>query len=273
MLCRLTITLPYDVGEPDVEMSYEDVGETSSAFDNTVKALYSDARKRAGVAAGIGAYLYTAMPEIVLPLNSSDIRMLPGGDAVVSVACQARLRREYQAHVLRSEVIGTFGQVFAHGEPDGGIGVSDDDSAAEKGTEAQEALPATQTEAGTVGRLGPEPPSAPVALVGEQSSGQRQAPASRAVTTLSDEQQQRICELAEAHGLTRGDVANVVRTVSGHPAADSETAAREFDGGLLATTPAHHMPRIVDAIVHAGGDRQLALAGTNGHVPIDYRDL
>ncbi len=34
-----------------------------------LKALYSDARKRAGVAAGIGAYLYTALEPVILPIG------------------------------------------------------------------------------------------------------------------------------------------------------------------------------------------------------------
>ena len=37
-----------------------------------LKALYSDARKRAGVAAGIGAYLYTALAPVVLPIGPGD---------------------------------------------------------------------------------------------------------------------------------------------------------------------------------------------------------
>jgi Zn-finger in ubiquitin-hydrolases and other protein len=37
-----------------------------------LKALYSDARKRAAVAAGIGAYLYTALEPVVLPIGSND---------------------------------------------------------------------------------------------------------------------------------------------------------------------------------------------------------
>jgi hypothetical protein len=34
-----------------------------------VKALYSDARRRAAVAAGIGAYLYTSLEAVVLPIG------------------------------------------------------------------------------------------------------------------------------------------------------------------------------------------------------------
>ena len=34
-----------------------------------LKALHSEARKRAAVAAGIGAYLYTALEPVVLPIG------------------------------------------------------------------------------------------------------------------------------------------------------------------------------------------------------------
>jgi uncharacterized RmlC-like cupin family protein len=37
-----------------------------------LKALYSDARKRAAVAAGICAYLYTALEPVVLPIGPKD---------------------------------------------------------------------------------------------------------------------------------------------------------------------------------------------------------
>ena len=45
---------------------YEDVGEIDQGSLAGVKALYSDARKRAAVAAGIGAYLYTSLEAVVL---------------------------------------------------------------------------------------------------------------------------------------------------------------------------------------------------------------
>ena len=37
-----------------------------------LKALYSDGRERAAVAAGIGAYLYTALEPVVLPIGPDD---------------------------------------------------------------------------------------------------------------------------------------------------------------------------------------------------------
>ena len=62
-----------------------------------LKALYSDARKRAGVAAGIGAYLYTALAPVVLPIGPNprqvqairrqgkgDLLVLSAGDRAVA---------------------------------------------------------------------------------------------------------------------------------------------------------------------------------------------
>ena len=64
-----TSRCPSEHGGPDVEAVYEDVGELDAGSLAGLKALYSDARKRAGVAAGIGAYLYTALAAVVLPIG------------------------------------------------------------------------------------------------------------------------------------------------------------------------------------------------------------
>src|SRR5437660_3023733 len=72
MACRLILTLPITEGGPNVEAVYEDVGEMDGASRAGLKALYSDARKRAAVAAGIGAYLYTALEPVVLPIGPGD---------------------------------------------------------------------------------------------------------------------------------------------------------------------------------------------------------
>ena len=53
LACRLIVTLPVEVGGPDVEAVYEDLGELDLGSFAGLKALYSDARKRAAVAAGI----------------------------------------------------------------------------------------------------------------------------------------------------------------------------------------------------------------------------
>ena len=77
LACRLTITLPAEPGGPDVDAVYEDVGEMDAGSFAGLKALYSDARKRAGVAAGIGAYLYTALAPVVLPIGPGDRQVQP----------------------------------------------------------------------------------------------------------------------------------------------------------------------------------------------------
>src|SRR4051794_37584022 len=69
LACRLHITLPEQLNGPDVEAVYEDIGELDAGSLAGLKALYSDARKRAGVAAGIGAYLYTALAAVALPIG------------------------------------------------------------------------------------------------------------------------------------------------------------------------------------------------------------
>ena len=57
MACRLIVTLPITEDGPDVEAVYEDVGEMDGASRAGLKALYSDARKRAAVAVGTCAHL------------------------------------------------------------------------------------------------------------------------------------------------------------------------------------------------------------------------
>ena len=97
LACRLIVTLPVEEGGPDVDAVYEDLGEMDSGSLAGVKALYSDARKRAAVAAGIGAYLYTSLEAVVLPIGpharqvqcirrqgKSDLLVLSAGDRAVA---------------------------------------------------------------------------------------------------------------------------------------------------------------------------------------------
>ena len=72
MIYWLLIALPIQDAAPDIEAVYEDVGEMDGASRAGLKALYSDARKRAAVAAEIGAYLYTALESVVLPIGPKD---------------------------------------------------------------------------------------------------------------------------------------------------------------------------------------------------------
>jgi hypothetical protein len=76
LACRLIITLPVVEGAPDIEAVYEDIGDMDAGSFAGLKALYSDARKRASVAAGIGAYLYTALESVVLPIGPGDRQVL-----------------------------------------------------------------------------------------------------------------------------------------------------------------------------------------------------
>jgi hypothetical protein len=128
MACRLTITLPITEGGPELEAAYEDVGEMDSGSRAGLKALYSDARKRAGVAAGIGAYLYTALEPVVLPIGSGErqvqvIRRPGKADTLaLSEATEQWLRRGYQQRMGTDAVRRDLGEVLSHGEPVNGMG-------------------------------------------------------------------------------------------------------------------------------------------------------
>src|SRR3954454_20383417 len=128
LTCRLHVTLPQVLNGPDVEAVYEDIGECDAGSLAGLKALYSDARKRAGVAAGIGAYLYTALAAVVLPIGPADrqvqcIRRSGKSDLLVlSAATDAWLRNGYRARMSTDTVLRELGSILAHGEPDDGIG-------------------------------------------------------------------------------------------------------------------------------------------------------
>src|SRR5437763_4991093 len=142
MACRLIITLPIAEGEPDVEAVYEDVGEMDGGSRAGLKALYSDARKRAAVAAGIGAYLYTALEPVVLPIGTGDrqvqvVRRSGKADVLVlSPATEQWLRHGYQQRMSTEAVRRDLGEILAHGEPERGMGQGE---AAEQAPEQSEA--------------------------------------------------------------------------------------------------------------------------------------
>ncbi|MFZ0377880.1 MAG: hypothetical protein WCD11_21190 [Solirubrobacteraceae bacterium] len=130
MTCRLIITLPINHRGHDVEAVYEDVGELQVGSRAGLKALYSDARKRAGVAAGIGAYLYTSLQPVVLPIGPEgrhvQVVTRPGGeDLVLSPATEAWLRERYALQMSTDEVCRDLGEILSHGEPRCGIGQGD----------------------------------------------------------------------------------------------------------------------------------------------------
>ena len=128
MACRLVVTLPISPDGPDVEAVYEDVGEMDAGSRAGLKALYSDARKRAGVAAGIGAYLYTALAPVVLPIGPNDrqvqlIRRTGKPDTLtLSPATAQWLRHGYEQRIGTEAVRRDLGEILAHGEPERGMG-------------------------------------------------------------------------------------------------------------------------------------------------------
>jgi hypothetical protein len=150
LACRLTVTLPAEEAGPDVEAVYEDLGEVDQGSLAGVKALYSDARKRAAVAAGIGAYLYTSLEAVVLPIGSSTrqvqaIRRQGKSDLLVlSPETEQWLRHGYQTRMSTDAVRRDLGEILAHGEPENGIGQGEvADQAAQPNSEPAAIEPAT----------------------------------------------------------------------------------------------------------------------------------
>src|SRR5437764_15056438 len=142
MACRLIIAVPITEASSDVEAVYEDVGEMDGASRAGLKALYSDARKRAAVAAGIGAYLYTALEPVVLPIGTADrqvqvIRRSGKADILaLSLATEQWLRHGYQQRMSTEAVRRDLGEILSHGEPERGMGQGE---AAEQAPEQSEA--------------------------------------------------------------------------------------------------------------------------------------
>lgn len=150
LACRLIVTLPVEEGGPDVEAVYEDLGEMDCGSLVGVKALYSDARKRAAVAAGIGAYLYTSLEAVVLaigphPRQVQCIRRPGKSDLLVlSPETGQWLRRGYQTRMSTEAVRRDLGEILAHGEPENGIGQGEvADQAAQPSSEPPVPQPTT----------------------------------------------------------------------------------------------------------------------------------
>lgn len=179
LACRLIVTLPTKAGGPDVDAVYEDVGELDAGSLAGLKALYSDARKRAGVAAGIGGYLYTALAAVVLPIGP-DTRQIQvtrrsGKSDLLSVSAETEqwLRDGYRARMSTPAVLRDLGPMLAHGEPEDHMGQGEStDKAAQPAEPAAtetaptpDAPPATPHGNGSgelvaidFGRLGPATP-------------------------------------------------------------------------------------------------------------------
>ena len=146
LACRLTITLAAEEGGEPVEAIYEDIGEMDAGSPAGLKALYSDARKRAAVAAGIGAYIYTALADVVLPLGPGirhvqAIRRQGKSDLlVVHPATEQWLRDGYLRRMSTDAVRRDLGEILAHGEPETGMGQGEAaDRAADPGTTGPDA--------------------------------------------------------------------------------------------------------------------------------------
>ena len=128
MTCKLIITLPASHRGHEVEGVYEDVGELEVGSSAGLKALYSDARKRAAVAAGIGAYLYTSLQPTVLPIGPENrqvqVRRGPHGEdlLVLSPRTEAWLRTRYLEEINADAVRRDLGEILSHGEPECGGG-------------------------------------------------------------------------------------------------------------------------------------------------------
>src|SRR5437660_1478364 len=79
-------------------------------------------------AAGFGAYLYTALAPVVLPIGPSDrqvqlIRRSGKPDTLaLSPATEQWLRHGYQRRMSTEAVRRDLGEILAHGEPERGMG-------------------------------------------------------------------------------------------------------------------------------------------------------
>ena len=166
LACRLTITLRVEErGEP-VDAICTDVGEMDAGSFAGLKALYSDARKRAAVAAGIGAYLYTALTPVVLPIgpNHRQVQTVRRGQKdqlVISAQTEQWLREGYLRRMNTVAVRRDLGAILPHGEPETGMGQGE---AAETPTSTEVDTAAT-TQAAT-------PTAAPAAPAANTETGE-----------------------------------------------------------------------------------------------------
>jgi hypothetical protein len=162
LACRLIIALATVDGGADIDAVYEDIGDMDAGSMAGLKALYSDARTRAGVAAGIGAYLYTALAPVVLPIGPK-VRQVqairrPGKSdlLVLSAETEQWLRQGYETRMNTDAVKRDLGPILAHGEPETGMG---------QGEAAEQAATAPAS-----GQDVPAPAGSPVAAV-ERGNG------------------------------------------------------------------------------------------------------
>jgi hypothetical protein len=139
LACRLIVTLPVEEGGPDVEAVFEDLGEMDPGSFAGLKALYSDARKRAAVAAGIVLPIgpHAKQVQAIRRQGKSDL-------LVLSPETEQWLRHGYQTRMSTEAVRRDLGEILAHGEPENGIGQGEvADQAAQPTPEAPAAEPAS----------------------------------------------------------------------------------------------------------------------------------
>lgn len=264
LICRLTVTLPREAGGPDVDVTYEDVGEADTVASHPVKALYSDARKRAAAAAGIGTYLYTTLPETDLSAGAAvgQVARAADGELALTAVATRHLRESYKQQVTTAAMREEFGEILAHGEPHDGPADpdrtapprADQTSAAPAPTDGADGSGQDRGETGTLGGWGgrhPTPPPAPVALVtpGQAAEPIRRSPAAVAdAPAMSADHLEAIYREADAAQVSSGALANIVLRLSGRPPVDEQSASREFDSGLLTRTPDALLPRVLAAV-------------------------
>jgi hypothetical protein len=154
LACRLTMTLPVIEGGDPVDAVFTDIGEMDAGSFAGLKALYSDARKRAAVTVGIGAYLYTALTPLALPIgaNHRQVQSIRRGQGksdllVLSPETEHWLREGYLRRMNTVAVRRDLGAILAHGEPETGMGQGDAADADAIQTPAPEAtMPATASD-------------------------------------------------------------------------------------------------------------------------------
>lgn len=130
--CRLAIVLPVVPNGPPTAAVYADVGDQDrrdpgSRGAPTVKAVYSDALKRAAASAGIATYLYTGQAKKLL---GDEYTYKVRNATFLTEAAETLLRTGYRNWCQRPETIAAFGEMLAHGEPDDIVSGDPDEHAA-----------------------------------------------------------------------------------------------------------------------------------------------
>jgi hypothetical protein len=121
LACRLISTLPVLEAAPDIEAVYEDIGDMDAGSFAGLKALYSDARKRAGVAAGSAPTSTRRSSPWCCPIGPSDrqvqaIRRQGKSDLLrLSAATEQWLRNGYAIRMSTAEAVRRdLGAILAH---------------------------------------------------------------------------------------------------------------------------------------------------------------